>query len=448
MDRIGSHAAVVGGSMAGLLSARVLSEAYDRVTVVERDDLGEPGPRRGVPQGRHLHALLPRGNRILDDLFPGLTEELAAAGAPCGSPSDARLWFADAPLVVPDGTDLRVVDVSRPTLERHVRDRVLRLPNVAVRTGTASGLLADASGDRVTGLALDGDEVVAADLVVDASGRSSQLPAWLEAGGWAAPAETRMRVDVAYASCRYRLPHDAFGGAQEVVVAGTPEQPRTAAMQRLEDGDWLVTLAGYLGDHPPTDHDGWLGFLAGVRVPEVHETIAAGERLGDIVRHRFPHYQRRHYERLRRAPEGLLVVGDAVCSFNPVYGQGMSIAALEADALRRLLGGGAAGLGRRHRRAVGKLVDVAWELSTSGDLRFPGVEGRRTPKVRLLNRYVAAVQAAGAVDPQVGIAFLRVITLIEPPPSLLHPRVVRRVLAARRRPAPAAPAPDRLATGS
>jgi hypothetical protein len=204
----------------------------------------------------------------------------------------------------------------------------------------------------------------------------------------------------------------------------------------------MVTLVGILGDHPPTDPDGFLGFARSLQSPDIHETIRDAEPLDDPVAFRFPASVRHRYERLRRLPDGLLVVGDAVCSFNPIYGQGMSVAALEALALRRHLQRGAAPQPRRFFRDLARVVDVPWDIAVGGDLVFPAVQGRRTLKVRLVNAYLARLHAAAAHDASLAGAFLRVAGLITRPESLLRPSVVLRVLRASPRPAAGTRLPD------
>jgi len=191
----------------------------------------------------------------------------------------------------------------------------------------------------------------------------------------------------------------------------------------------MVTLNGYLGQRPPTDPDGFVAFAAGLPVPDIFEVISDAEPLGEVLSARYPASVRRRYERLGRFPEGYLVVGDAVCSFNPIYGQGMSVAALEALALRECLRAGpAAGLARRFFVKAARIVDISWGIAVGADLRFPGIHGARTAKVRLVNAYLARFHVAAATDPVLGGAFLRVVNLMDRPESLHGPTIALRVL--------------------
>jgi 2-polyprenyl-6-methoxyphenol hydroxylase-like FAD-dependent oxidoreductase len=437
MDRqIGERAVVLGASMAGLLAAKVLSDSYGQVTVIDRDELPEASThRRGVPHGRHIHGLLARGQQALEELFPGLTAELVAHGVPAGDmQADTRLFFSGHRLrQAPAG--LVVLCASRPVLEGRVRARVRALPNVRlVDRCDVVGLATTPDRRRVTGARLlrraDGsaEEALGADLVVDATGRGARTPAWLEALGYPRPEREQVRVGLGYASRIYRLPPDALGGDLAVLHAATPRHPRAGALQVLEGDRWMVTLAGILGDHPPTDPVGFLDFARSLRFPDIYQAVRDAEPLDDPVAFRFPASVRHRFEQLDRFPGGLLVMGDAVASFNPIYGQGMSVAALEALALRRHLEHGTAPRPRNWFRELARVVDVPWDIAAGGDLVFPGVQGRRTAKVRLVNAYLARLHAAAAHDADLAGAFLRVAGLVAPPGSLLRPGVAARVL--------------------
>jgi 2-polyprenyl-6-methoxyphenol hydroxylase-like FAD-dependent oxidoreductase len=432
----GERAVVLGASMAGLLAAQVLGDSYGQVTVVDRDELPEAAMhRRGVPHGRHLHALAARGQQALEELFCGLTAELVADGVPAGDMlADTRLFFSGHRLrQAPTG--LGLLCASRPVLEGRVRARVRALPNVRfIDRCDVVGLATTPDRRRVTGARLlhraDGsaEEVLGADLVVDATGRGARTPAWLEALGYPRPPVAQVRVGLGYATRIYRLPPDALGGDLAVLQAATPRHPRAGALQVLEGDRWMVTLAGILGDHPPTDPVGFLDFARSLRFPDIYQAVRDAEPLDDPVAFRFPASVRHRYEKLDRFPDGLLVMGDAVASFNPIYGQGMSVAALEALALRRHLEHGTAPRPRRWFRELARVVDVPWDIAAGGDLVFPGVQGRRTAKVRLVSAYLARLHAAAAHDADLAGAFLRVAGLVAPPGSLLRPGVAARVL--------------------
>jgi 2-polyprenyl-6-methoxyphenol hydroxylase-like FAD-dependent oxidoreductase len=444
--QIGDRAVVIGASLAGLLTARVLADAYGQVTVIDRDQLPEtPRHRRGVPHGRHLHALAACGQQTLEELFPGLTAELVAHGAPTGDVlANGRFYFSGHRLRQAR-TGLVLLCASRPFLESHMRARVRAIPNLRLLDSCdVVGLAATPDGRRVTGARVlrraDGsaEEMLGADLVVDATGRGSRTPIWLQALGYAPPDEEQVRIGLGYATRIYRLPPDALDGDLGVLQAATPQHPRTGALLLLEGDRWMLTLAGILGDHPPTDPDGFLDFARSLQFPDIYQTVRDAEPLDDPVPFRFPASVRHRYEKLDRFPDGLLVLGDAVASFNPIYGQGMSVAALEALTLHRHLERGMEPQPRRFLGDLARVVDVPWDMAAGGDLVFPGVPGRRTLKARLINAYLARLHAAAAHDAHLATAFLRVAGLVAPPQSLLRPRMALRVLRGSLAPATAA----------
>jgi 2-polyprenyl-6-methoxyphenol hydroxylase-like FAD-dependent oxidoreductase len=449
----GDRAVVLGASMAGLLAARVLADTYTQVTVIDRDELPEaPMHRRGVPHGRHAHALLARGQQALEELLPGLTAELIARGVPAGDLLADGRWYLNGHRLRQAPAGLVVLCASRPVLEGHVRARVRALPNVAfLDARDIVGLAATPDGRRVTGARVlrraDGaaEELLGADLVVDATGRGSRTPIWLEALGYARPDKEQVRIGLGYATRTYRLPPDALGGDLAMVHGGTPDYPRGGAFLLLEGDRWMLTLGGILGDHPPIDPDGFLAFARSLRFPDIYEAIRDAEPLDDPVAFRFPVSVRHRYERLDPFPDRLLVMGDAVCSFNPIYGQGMTVAALEALTLRRHLQHGPQPRPRPFFADLARVVDVPWDIAVGGDLVFPGVQGRRTLKTRLINAYLARLHAAAANDASLAGAFLRVTGLVAPPQSLLAPGVALRVLRAGRQPATNAAVPSNQA---
>jgi 2-polyprenyl-6-methoxyphenol hydroxylase-like FAD-dependent oxidoreductase len=431
------RAVVIGASMAGLLAARVLADWYAEVTLVDRDHLPEgPEHRRSVPQAHHAHALLARGQQALEELFPGLTQQLAARGAPIGDMlGSARLHFSGHRLR--QGTSgLVLVSVSRILLEDEVRRRVRALPGVRFAPPCdVAGLTTGGRGDRVSGVRIlqraDGSaaETCDADLVVDASGRGSRAARWLEALGYDRPAEDRVRMDLQYTSRRYRLAPDALGVDLASLQAATPANPRAGVLARLEDDQWLLTLAGILGDKAPADSTGLLAFARSLPFPDIHDAIRGAEPLDEPISFRFAESVRVRYERVTRMPDGFLPIGDSLCTFNPVYGQGMTVAALEALALGRHLQQPGAPPVRRILRDFARIVDTPWQMARGADLSFPGVPGKLSWPQRLIGRYIARLHAAAVDDARLGAAFVRVSGLVDHPAALLRPSVALRVLS-------------------
>ena len=335
-------------------------------------------------------------------------------------------------------TGLRVVSVSRPLLEDRIRARVRALG--AVRFAPPCdvvGLRLSHDGRRVTGARIlrradaSAEETLDADLVVDATGRGSRTPKWLASLGFGRPEEEQVRVDVGYATRRYRLSADGLNGDLACVHGPTADRPRGGALAKLEGDVGMLTLFGMLGDHPPKDAAGFDGFARSLQFPDLYDVIRAAEPIDDPVGFRFPANVRRRYERMRRFPDGLLVVGDAICSFNPIYGQGMTVAALQAIALRDQLRPGTTPSTQSVLRALARAIDAPWELAIGADLSVPEVDGPRPPRRRLANQYVRRLQAAASRDPELSQAFVRVTGLIDPPEALLRPATALRVLRPR-----------------
>lgn len=436
MAGIGNRAVVLGGSVAGTLAARVLAESYPEVLVVDRDKLvGVTDPRRGAPHARHAHSLHGQGQRIFEELFPGLMTELRAAGIPIGDLGEMR-WYFDARRLQPSRSGVTSVTALRPVLENHIRTRVAALPNVRFLEGyDITGLAATPGGERITGARVQvqgagagAEEVLEADLVVDTTGRGSRTPVWLEGLGYQRPAEDRVKIGLAYTTRHYRLRPGMLDGLQSINPVASPEHPRGAFFGRFGPDGCIVSLTGILGDYPPTDPEGFLDFARSLPVPDIYQAIVDAEPLTDAVSFRFAASARRRYERLTRFPEGLLVMGDAVCSFNPVYGQGMIVSALEAATLRRHLQGGKPPQPRKFLAAIAKVIDAPWDISAGGDLDFAQVEGRRALKVRIGNSYVARVRHAATLDPAVTTGFMRVAGLVDRPQALMRPGMAMRIL--------------------
>ncbi|WP_242884653.1 FAD-dependent oxidoreductase [Actinomadura litoris] len=443
------RALVLGAGMAGLLAGRVLADEYAEVLIVDRDVLADSAdPRRTVPQGRHVHGLLARGHEIIEGLFPGITAGMAADGVPVGDFGTSLTWYFDGRMMHRTTTGLTCVSASRPMLEQRIRRRVRALENVAFREETqVLGLLA-ADRRQVTGVRVrdaEGEREVGADLVVDAMGRASRLPAWLRSLGLPEPPEERVGIDLTYTTCDFLGPldPDPIGdGVAEVCVA-TPASPRGGTLARLADR-YSLSLYGLFGDRPPTDHEGFLRFAARLPVPTIHAAVRDAVPLGRPVSYRFPASVRRRYEKSAEPPRGLLAVGDAACSFNPVYAQGMTVAAIGAEVLAGHLRGGGPPDPRRFFRSLAAANDAPWALAAGGDLGFPQATGRRALGVRLANAYVPRLRAGAVHDPSLTEAFLRVAGLVAPPQSIMRPGVLRKVLFGGRGDEPDPQAPTKV----
>lgn len=431
------HAVVCGASMAGMLAARVLADRYERVTVIERDQLpADAQQRRGIPQGHHFHTVLVRGMQVLDSLFPGLVDDLVAAGA--HRPNllgDTRLILAGHELCRADTG--HTIQMTRPLLESRVRDRLSEIPHVKI-VDRCEAVGPHVTGGRVTGARIahrtgrTTPELLDADLVVDAMGRAGRTATWLSELGYPTPAEERITADIAYVSCLVHVPEALRPADRLVLVGPVPGRPRGFALAAQEDDQWILTVVGMAGDHPPTDAARLVEFIADAAPPDVHAAIRAAVPVGEPRMHRFPASVRRRYERLRRFPPGLLAFGDSICSFNPIYGQGMTVAALQAVALRECLDSGDHQLAHRFYRKAARIVTPAWQLNAGGDLALPEIKGHRPLATRLVNRYVARLQHVAERDPAVAAAFMNVAGLVTPPSAMFAPRILTKVITGGR----------------
>ncbi|MEV1085456.1 FAD-dependent monooxygenase [Streptomyces sp. NPDC050211] len=441
----------MGGSLAGLLAAHVLAGHADRVTIVERDRFSDgTGPRPGVPQGRHPHVLLQGGQVALESLLPGFLAELQAAGAPrVGMPSDMVLWqngrwFRRLPATT------HIYTGSRAQLEELVRRRVLANPAVSVSEGTdAVGLLGDAA--RVRGVLLRDrsggagaeQRALEADLVVDASGSATKAPKWLAAIGAETPHEETIDTGLAYASRVYRGRNGVLDGETlGCFVYPGPDQIHGGGALPLEDGSHLVIVSGLRGDEPPTDDDEFETYTKRLAHPLLDRWLDDAEPLSPAFGYRRTANIRRRYDLLRR-PAGFLATGDALCTFNPIYGQGMAIAAMSAVALRDALADRRrTPTTRRVQQAVLAASRLAWDISAGADRKMPGAIGTAVaggPADRVADWYLRRVTERSPGDPVVGRAFRSVVTLSAPVTALFAPPVAWAVLFRPPGPTPAEP---------
>lgn len=441
MTRLGEHAVVLGASMGGMLAARALADFYDSVTIVERDTLPtEPVSRRGVPQARQPHLLLARGAQILEGHFPGILDDLVAQGAPVWKDGDlSKLWlsFAGHQLVrsghIPEPESLVNYYPSRPMLEWTVRRHLTALPNVLILQGhDVAALTATPDRTRVTGVrivhrATTVESELNGDLVVDATGRGSRMPVFLESLGYSRPREDELTVRTVYTS---QLVHIPDGALHENLVLCAPNQHSSMgfAMFQAENDTWLICAVGVGGVEPPHSRDEILSIAAALVPEHILAVARASEPLADVIQYRFPASRWRRYDKLARTPERLLVVGDAMCSVNPIYGQGMTKAAVESLTLQSCLRQGDHNLPRRFFTSAAKTIKVAWQTAVGSDLALPQVPGHRSVSTRITNAYVDKVLTAAQRDPFVGQQFMRVTGMIDPPSHLMRPSFVARVL--------------------
>jgi len=435
-----TQAIVVGASMAGMLAARVLAEVFERVVVLERDVLPDgPELRAGVPQARHLHALLPRGRRILERYFPGITSELEDAGAEVLDIANDVAWLTPQGWGVRFASEFEGVASSRSLIDYVVRARVRQLPNVEILdrydvtgfVGNAECIEGVKLRDRKTDRG-DSFQVLRSDLLVVTTGRNSGASGWLQELGLPEAETTYINAHVGYASQMFRRPARTRETWRALFIqAAPPADTRAGILFPVEGNRWLATLQGGDRDYPPLDHAGFLEFARSLRSRVLYDAIKDAEPQGLVSSYRATENRLLHYERLEQWPEGLIVFGDTVCAFNPVYGQGMTTAALAAEDLRKCLErqrGNLEGVGRRFQRRLAKINSAPWMLSTSEDLRYRGVEGAAASRgTRQMHKYMDYVLRSATRSESVRSRFLEVQGMLKGPGVIFCPSVVMRV---------------------
>ena len=435
------QAVVLGGSIAGLMAARVLSDHAERVLVVERDDLAaldlpservaaEAAPRPGVPQGSQVHALLPSGLNQLRRWFPGFVEEALAAGA-VDPPAGTNKFYLDGELrdEPPSGPAAQALISSRPFLEALIRHRVLALPNVRTVQGRAEDIVV--RDGAVTGVRFEGREEPA-DFVVDATGRSSRLSDWLEAHGYPRPPMQRMGIKLNYATALFRRPADArVWTCISIANPGPGKVARIAGFTPIEGDRWTVLVSGYAADRPGRDAAEFRQRCVDDFPREFGEVATTAEQVGDVITYHQADSRRRDFHKLTRLPARLVAAGDAVASFNPVYGQGMTSAMLHASALSEYLRGDPdlSRPARSYFADVKVVVDAAWQVSTMADLALPHVDGPYPRGYKAIQWVSGLVFRASMRDGSVSHRLNQVTTMLAHPSALAEPRFLLRALA-------------------
>jgi 2-polyprenyl-6-methoxyphenol hydroxylase-like FAD-dependent oxidoreductase len=429
--------------MAGLLAARVLADHFTQVTICERDPVPEAMQvRKGVPQGAHAHVLLKSGELIIEDLFPGIVAELMRGGTTRTDFAADVCWFHHGHWKLRYPSHLSMLCQSRPFLEGHLQRRLASCANVTFRYETAVlQVLTTADRTRVTGVQLQapaggGSHVdLAADLVVDASGPGSRLPHWLATLSYPPPQTSTVKIRLSYASCLYQPPATARDWLAMILYPKAPESTRAGYIFPVEGQRWMVTMAGYVGDTPPHDEAGFLEYARGLSQPDIYQALRGARPLSAIKTYHVPEEIRHHYDRLQRFPDGIIAVGDAVCRFDPIFGQGMSVAAKGARLLGQMLHTEArrgnhvlTGFSAGFHKAIAKVIDVPWTLATSEGYRYPQAAGERPFGTAFRQWYMAQIFALSGTHQKVYGPFMQVLHLLKDPAALFAPAVVGCVL--------------------
>lgn len=436
-------AVVIGSSMAGLVSARVLADYFDHVTVIERDPEPTPdAPRRGVPQGNHAHLLLKSGEMILEKFFPGIVDEMIEDGSVVVNFGNDVRWWQHGVWKIRHESKLSVISQTRPFLEWHVRSRLQALSNVEIcYETTVQELITSDDKSEILGVKIRVGDSEAydldANLVIDATGRGSRMPQWLDEMGYGKPKTSVIPIGLTYASCHFTPPSNHnFDWKVLVVSHAAPIQKRAGFLLPAENNTWTVTLNGYLGEKIPTSLDGFLDYAQSLDQPDFYEAIKHATPISEVKSYGIPQQIRQHYEKMKRLPKGLLVTGDAYCAFDPVYGQGMSVAAQEANALHEVLAGQKAkgtmqGLEQAYFRKIAKLVDVPWLLTYTEAMRFNQIEGSRSPLTKFMHWYTRILFKLCGSETNVYGSVIEVLNLVTSPFALFKPSLFKRVITAK-----------------
>lgn len=440
------HAIVIGGSIAGLTAARVLSNHFAHVTVIERDEMPDGNTfRKGTPQGRHAHIILQRGQMILEQLFPGLRAELLAAGAERMSVGTDLAFRLPTGWLPSFSSEMEIIGASRRLLDYAVYQRLAKETTITIRQNTdVLALCTDNARQHVTGLQVTDREngrveEISANLIVDASGRSSKAPEWLAQLGYQPPSELRVNAFPGYATCLYEKPSNFNKPWKAIyIMPSPPELSRGGVILPMEGGGWQVTLIGIGRDYPPTDEQGFLEFAHSLNSPDIYEAIKDAKPLTAPYGYRRAENRLRQFDQLPAYLEGFLAIGDAVYALNPVYGQGMTLASIASLLLDTCLTehkaqhsqGDFDGLAASFQKRLGKELIAPWQQATNEDMRWPETEGKQnlSPVMRFMNNYLKQVMQAMPGSVKVTDAFYRVQHMIAPPTTLMRPDVILAVI--------------------
>ncbi|WP_217557054.1 NAD(P)/FAD-dependent oxidoreductase [Paenibacillus sp. GbtcB18] len=450
-------AIVIGNSMAGKLAARVLSDYFDTVTIIEQDPQPEgPYPRKGTPQSYHTHGLLKSGENTLDKFFPGIMQELEGHGGERLDFIRDISWVYQNFHFVRFDSGFEVVSQSRPLLEWRVHQRLLQRPNIEFAYSHRVVQYISSPGEnRFTGVETENlvtrqSERLEADLIVDAAGSATKTPDQLLKHGFDSLSQSEVHINLAYATRMYeRDPSVSHDYKSVIVFPNPPEVSKGGLTFPIEGNRWSVTLVGYGdGNHPPRDDQGFLNFAKSLTHPHLYDHIKSLKPAGDIHVYRFPSQVRRHYEKLERFPSGLVVMGDAFCRFNPVFGQGVSIACLEALELQKVLQEvragkiKAEGIPTAFHKQLSALVEPTWMTATSDAFLYPNTKGKKPAGLGFMQWYVRRLYRLSEYDQDVYGKFIRILHMVEKPTELFKPAMIYKVMKAKM------PKPDKRAPGS
>jgi 2-polyprenyl-6-methoxyphenol hydroxylase-like FAD-dependent oxidoreductase len=435
---IGYQAIVIGGSLGGLLTATALRNHFENIIILEKDKVDDaPESRKGQPHTKHLHGLLPAGLNVMVHYFPDLLEALKDNGATVMDFAGSMHWHTHGGYRKSFDIGLPAVSSSRPLLEYLIRQRVLAIPGIQlIDQVSVKQLITSKDHKRVTGVIAGQNDhsetkLFYADMVIDTSGRGSRTSQWLRDLGYEAPALSEVKVDVGYATRLYeRSPEDPMGKKWIFYTPHAPLEYRIGGAFPIEGNRWIVSMGGWHGEHADLNEHAFMEFARSLPMNDIYKIISTCKPLSEITQYKYSCSLRRHYEKLTHFPAGYLVLGDALCSFNPVYGQGMTSAALQTLALDELLKKNISGnkLAKSFFSKAAKIIDIPWGMAVGEDFRYAETTGPKPPAINIINKYLTLVHKATLKDKVVCEAFLKVMSLLKPPTSLFHPKIAWRVL--------------------
>lgn len=433
---------VIGGSFAGLIASRILSDFFGNVILIEKDffPVSLEG-RKGTPQANHIHILLAKGKQILMDYFPNLEKKLLENGA------NKIDFLEDGKFLLATGwakrfnSGITTFTCTRNLLEKTLRDEIKIIPNIEIIQGTqVTGLISDPSNTRVLGVRCttsDKKFELKADLIVDASGRKTNTPNWLEEIGYKKPEELRVDSYVGYATRKYLPPKDFHKKWRMLVILNQPpNNPRAGLIYPIEKNQWLVGLSGIGKNYPPTDEKGFLEFTKKLANSEIYEILKNSKPISDIYGYRIEGSRQYQYEKLNSWPENFIVLGDAVSIFNPFYGQGITSAALGAQTLHKLLPkfkqNSLQGFSKTFQKELAKKTSLPWILGTSEDFRWPTTMGKKPSSLtRFIQNYAEKVMLLGPKSNLATKTFLEMMHMVKSPIVLFHPLIFLKLLSAK-----------------
>ncbi len=423
------RAVVIGSSMAGLLAARACADHFKEVLLVEQDTIDQTGShRKGVPQDHHVHILLTRGYRALEAYFPEVIPQLKERGAIAGDLGQLLKWHCEGGYRPRCLTGMQTMMLSRPLLEHTVREALLSYDNVQLMAGTkCQGFLRE--GNSVIGIATNKGNLQA-ELTIDTRGMASKLSAELEDMGYSRPVEEKVRVNVKYTSCLFPRPEGYTTFLN--INTSAPLNSKHGTIQPIENGRMILTVQGRSNDEAPRDTTSLKEYTRALENLEIYEMVKDLTPLSDVRSYHIPYVRWIHYERMKEFPEGLLPLGDAVCRLNPVYGQGMSSAAIQAQVLEEVLQKkGHQSIWKTYFRRVAGAVKTPWELTVTEDFKFPETQGVPPKMPSFLLKYFNKLNRVVNQDEVIYRSFAKVLNMMSEPTILLRPSIVWRVLRAR-----------------